>query len=58
MSLNSIQEYSQSNKDTTMQWLDHIEMVVEKTGIDPLEVGISKLKWLALGNMNAICKKR
>ena len=32
-------------------------MVAEKTGIDPLEVGINKLKGLALGDINAICKE-
>ena len=57
MTLNSIQEYDGSNKDGTIPWLDHIEMVVEKTGIDPLEVGISRLKGLALGDINAICKE-
>ena len=40
-----------------IHWLDHIEMVVEKTGIDPLKVGISKLKGLALGDMNTIHKE-
>ena len=38
-------------------WLDHIKMVVEKYGTDPLEIGISKLKGLALGDINAICKE-
>ena len=32
-------------------------MVAEKTGIDSLEVGISKLKGLALGDINAIYKE-
>ena len=43
-----------ATKDITIQWLDHIKMVDEKTGIDPLEVGISKLKGLSWGN---ICKE-
>ena len=30
---------------------------MEKYGIDPLEVGISKLKGLTLGNINAIHKE-
>ena len=38
-------------------WLNHIEMVLEKDGIDPLEVGISKLKGLALGGINTIHKE-
>ena len=32
-------------------------MVAENTGIDPLEVGISKLKGLAFGNVTTICKE-
>ena len=50
-------EYDGSNKAAAILWLDHIEMVVENTGIDPLEVGISKLKGLALGNITTICKE-
>ena len=56
-SLNFVQEYNGNNKNMTIQWLYHIKMVVEKTGIDPLEVGIKKLNGLALGNINAICKE-
>ena len=55
-SLNSIPEYDGSYKAVTIPWLDHIEMVAENTGIDPLEVGIGKLKGLALGNITAIHK--
>ena len=57
MALNSIQEYNVTNKDATILWLDHMEMVGEKTGIDPLEVGIGKFKGLALGDINAIHKE-
>ena len=32
-------------------------MVAEKTGIDPLDVGISQLKGLSLCNINTICKE-
>ena len=42
--VNSIQEYDGSNMDATIPWLDPIEMVAGNTGLDPLEVGISKLK--------------
>ena len=38
-------------------WLDHIEMVTENTGINPLKVGISKLRGLALGSITTICKE-
>ena len=44
ITLNSIQEYNGSNTDATILWLDHIKMVAGNTGIDPLKVGISKLK--------------
>ena len=44
LTLKSIQEYDGTNKDAMIPWLEHIEMVAEKMGIDPLEVGISNLK--------------
>ena len=31
-----------------LSWLDQVEVVAKRTGFDPLEVGISKLKGLAL----------
>ena len=46
--LNAIQEFNGSDRETTLSWLDRMELVVERTGFDPLEVGISKLKGLAL----------
>ena len=42
--LNSIPEYDGSNKAATIPWMDHIEMVAENTGINPLQEGFSKLK--------------
>ena len=57
ITINSIQEHNETNKDATNLWSDHIEMAAVKTGIDPLEVGISKLKGLALGDINAIHKE-
>ena len=41
-----------------MPWLDQVELVAIRTGIDPLEVGISKLEWLALGDVNTIHKEQ
>ena len=55
--LNSIQEYDGSDRKATILWLDHIELVAKGMGIDPLEVGISKLRGIALGDINAICKE-
>ena len=47
---NSTQEFDGSNREATILWLDQVELVAKRTGIDPLEVGISKLKGLALGD--------
>ena len=44
---NSIQEFDGSNREATVPWLDQVELVAERMGIDPLEVGISNLKGLA-----------
>ena len=57
MTLNVIPEYNGSDKAATILWLDHIEMVAENIGIDPLKVGISKLKGLALSDITAIHKE-
>ena len=55
--LNSIQEFDGSNREATIPWLDQVKLVAERTGIDLLEVGISKLKGLSLGDVNTICKE-
>ena len=57
MSLSSIKEYDRSDREATISWLDHVELVAEKMGIVPLEVGISKLQGIALGDINAMCKE-
>ena len=38
-------------------WLDYVELVAERTGSDPVEVGTSKLKELALGDISTIRKE-
>ena len=55
--LNLIQEYDRSDREPTFPWLDHIELVAKKTGVDPLKVEIGKLKGIALGDINAIHNK-
>ena len=55
--LNTIQEFDSSNKERIIPWLDQVELVAKRTGIDPLEVGISKLKGLALDNINTTHKE-
>ena len=54
MTLYSIQEYYETNKDASIPLLGYTEMVAEKTGIDTLEVAVSILKGLVLGDINAI----
>ena len=39
--LNSIQEFVSSDREATIPWLDQVELVAERTGIAPLELGIS-----------------
>ena len=55
--LGSIQKFSGKDKATTIPWLDQVELVVKRTSNDLVEVGISKLKGLSLGNINTIRKQ-
>ena len=57
MVLNSIQEFGGTDREATILWLDHIEAIARKTGFDPLEIGMSKLKGMALCNVNTISKE-
>ena len=52
-----MQEFDGSDRELTISWLDQVELVVERTGFDLLEVGISKLKGLAIGDTSTICKE-
>ena len=52
--LNTIQQFDGSNRESTLTWPDQVELVAEGTGFAPLEVGIIKLKGLALGDINTI----
>ena len=56
--LNSIQEFDGNDMEATILWLDQVKLVAERTGIDSLEVGISKLKGLAPGNVKTIHKEQ
>ena len=47
MTMNSIQEFHGTKLEATIPWLDHIEGVTKKTGFDPVEIGMSKLKGMA-----------
>ena len=55
--LGSIQEFDGNDKAVTIPWLDQVELVGERTFNDPVEVGISKLKGLALGDINTSRKE-
>ena len=55
--LNTIQEYDGTNKEATIPWLDQVELVVERIGIDSLEVGFSKLKGPALADISIVHKE-
>ena len=55
--LNILQEYNGSDREATIPWLDKMELVAEMTGIDPLEVGISKLKGLSLADISTFHKE-
>ena len=55
--LSALQEYDGSDREATIPELDQVELVAERTGIDPLEVGISKLKELTLANIVTLCKE-
>ena len=56
--LRSIQECDGNNRAGTIPWLDQVKLVAERTGNDPVEVNISKLKGLALGDINKIRRGR
>ena len=57
MAMNSIQEFKGTDREATIPWLDHIEAITKKTGFDPLEIGMSKLKGTAPFGVNAISKE-
>ena len=55
--MNSIQEFDGMNQKATIPWLEHVEAVAKKMGFDPLEIGMSKLKGMALCYVNAASKE-
>ena len=57
MAMNSIQEFDGTDRDATIPWLDHIEAISRKTGFNPLEIGMSKLKGMVLCNVSTINKE-
>ena len=57
MVMNSIQEFDGTDREATIPWLDHIKAIARKTGFNPLEIGMSKLKGTVLCNVNTIGKE-
>ena len=57
MVMNLIQEFNGTSQEATILWLDHIEAIAKKMGFDPLEIGKSKLKGMALCNINVASKE-
>ena len=56
--LNTIKEFDGSDKSFTIPWFDQVEMIVERSSTDPVEVGISKLVGIHLQNIITIkCKE-
>ena len=55
--MNSIQEFYGTDREATFTWLDHIKAIAKKTGFDPLEIGMSKLKGATLCNVNTTSKE-
>ena len=45
------------NLEATIPWLDHIESTAKKTGFEPVEVGMSKLKGSVLCDVNTASKE-
>ena len=57
MAMNLIQEFDGTNWEATIPWLDHIEAIAKKTGFNPLGIGMSKLKGMAVCNINVASKE-
>ena len=55
--MNLIQEFNGTNWEATIPWVDHVECATKKMGFDPLEIGISTLKGMALHGINAASKE-
>ena len=57
MAINLIQEFDGTNLEATIPWLDNTESTVKKTGFDPVEVGMGKLKGSVLCDENGASKE-
>ena len=57
LALGSIPDFNSKDKTVTIPWLDQVEQVTERTGNDPVEVDMSTLKGLILGNITTVRKE-
>ena len=57
LALGSIPDFDGKDKTVTIPWLDQVEQVTERTGNNLVEVGISKLKGLTLGDITIVRKE-
>ena len=57
LALGSIPDINGKDKTVTIPWLDQVEQVTERTGNNLVEVGMSKLKGLTLGNISTFRKE-
>ena len=55
--MNSIQDFNSTNWEATILWLDHVEGVTRKMGFIPLELGMNKLKGMALCDIKDASKE-
>ena len=55
--LGSIPDIDGIGKTATIPWLDQVEQVTKRTGDDPVEVNMSKLKGLTLGDISMVRKE-
>ena len=53
----SIPDFDGKDKTVTIPWLDQVEQAAERTGNNPVEVGVSKLKDLTLGYISMVRKE-
>ena len=57
--LSAIKQFDVTDRSSTIPWLDQVELVAERSNINPVEIGISKLVGILLRNMITIkCEER
>ena len=57
LALGCIPDFDGKDKAVTIPWLDQVEHVTKRTGNNLVEVGMSKLKGLTLGDISPVRKE-